>query len=118
VTWLLPWNGGADIDYYTIEFQKNDGTFVEYSPICDGTSLTIIAARQCLIDNDAFTTNPYEHPWGADIYARVSATNVKGTSVMSLSGNGGKIERAPDPPVNLADMPEVTTSTQIGLSWE
>ena len=46
------------------------------------------------------------------------ATNVKGDSEVSLSGNGGKIIRVPDAPLNLINVPSVTSATQIGLEWQ
>jgi hypothetical protein len=89
VDWLLPWNGGSEILFYKVEFQSVTGAWIEYKAICDGTDATIMSNRQCVIDSNAFNSAPYDLPWGSSIFARVSATNVKGTSQVSLSGNGG-----------------------------
>jgi hypothetical protein len=35
----------------------------------------------------------------------------------SLPGNGGIINRIPDAPLNLADVPQITNGYQIGLTW-
>jgi hypothetical protein len=56
--------------------------------------------------------------WGSSVYAKITATNVKGTSDESLPGNGGVIGRVPDAPINLANVPAVTTGSSIGLTWE
>lgn len=61
---------------------------------------------------------PFLFNWGSSIYARVSATNEKGTSEMSLSGNGGIIRRVADAPINLQNVASITTGTQIGVVWE
>lgn len=37
---------------------------------------------------------------------------------MSNDGNGGFILTTPDPPINLVNLPLVTSSSQIGLQWE
>ena len=52
---------------------------------------------------------PYNHEWGATIYAKVSATNILGTSPESTAGNGAIMLTTPDPPENLANVPSETT---------
>jgi hypothetical protein len=65
----------------------------------------------------AFTASPYSLAWGSSIYAKVSATNSKGTSVVSQGGNGAIIWTNPDAPISVSNVPTVTTGYQIGLSW-
>jgi hypothetical protein len=60
---------------------------------------------------------PFNLDWGYDIYATVSASNVIGTSLTSVEGNGAKITTNPDKPLNLVNKPEITNSQNIGLSW-
>lgn len=91
VTWVAPWNGGAAITDYQIEFLKSDGDYVEYDSFCDGSQAEVLSSLTCTIDNDKFTLEPFSHTWGSSIFIKVMATNVKGSSVMSLPGNGGKI---------------------------
>jgi hypothetical protein len=62
--------------------------------------------------------NPYLLEWGSSIYARIIATNVKGDSLESIEGNGAVIIRVPDAPINLANVPSITTGSTIGLIWE
>jgi hypothetical protein len=64
------------------------------------------------------TEEPFNLEWGDSVYIKVLATNVKGDSLFSLPGNGGIILRVPDIPVNLRDMPDITTAYQIGLEWD
>lgn len=56
-------------------------------------------------------------PWGVEVYARVSASNVKGTSVYSNEGNGAVILTNPDAPLNLANDAQVSSGSTIGLNW-
>jgi hypothetical protein len=35
----------------------------------------------------------------------------------SLPGNGGIINRVPDAPFNLINVPQITDGSQIGLTW-
>jgi hypothetical protein len=54
--------------------------------------------------------------WGDTVYAKVSATNVKGTSLVSLVGSGGNVADSPDIPISFASTAS-TSATLIGLSW-
>jgi hypothetical protein len=47
----------------------------------------------------------------------VIATNIKGSSLQSLSGNGAVILTVPEAPILLSNVPSITSGTQIGLSW-
>lgn len=60
---------------------------------------------------------PFSHDWGASIYAKVSATNIVGSSDESQVGNGALILTQPDAPINLSDDTSLTDHTQIGLTW-
>jgi len=60
---------------------------------------------------------PYYLIWGSSIYAKVIAKNIIGNSVESLAGNGAIILTYPDVPINLANVPSVTKSSQIGILW-
>lgn len=61
--------------------------------------------------------SPFNHDWGASIYAKVSATNIVGSSDESQVGNGALILTQPDAPINLSDDTDITDHTQIGLTW-
>ncbi len=64
-----------------------------------------------------FTTSPYNLQWGQSVFAQVVATNIKGSSLTSLGGNGAVILTNPDAPLNFVNVALVTTGYQIGLSW-
>ena len=60
---------------------------------------------------------PYHLTWGSSVFAKVMAINIKGNSLVSDEGNGAVILTVPDAPIELIDLPMMTSSSQIGLSW-
>jgi hypothetical protein len=66
----------------------------------------------------ALTIAPYNLPWGSSVFADVLATNIIGSSGTSAGGNGAIILITPDSPRNLANVPAITSATQIGLTWD
>jgi hypothetical protein len=63
------------------------------------------------VPESVLRANPFNLAWGASIYVKVTAVNVKGTSPESAEGNGAVILTVPDAPVDLADSPTVTKAT-------
>jgi hypothetical protein len=119
LTWDAPYNGGSDILSYMISFQHSDlTTYSEDITICDGSQAGVILTRSCTIAGTIFTATPFNFAWGSSIYAKVLATNIKGDSVESLSGNGAVILRVPDAPVSLFNIPSITLGTTIGIEWQ
>ncbi len=81
VSWIAPYSGGSRITSYSISFLHQDGvTYSEFKPICDGSQSSIVTTRACYIESFAFTQAPYNLQWGSSIYAKVIATNIKGSS--------------------------------------
>jgi len=70
-----------------------------------------------LIPITELRSSPFFLPWGAQIVAIVSATNIYGTSVVSVAGSGAIIYTRPSAPTNFINVVSITSSTQIGLSW-
>lgn len=60
---------------------------------------------------------PFSLSWGTSVYAKVSATNEKGTSSQSSAGNGAIIITYPDAPVDLEEDPSIRTYYTLGLTW-
>ena len=79
--WTAPYHGGVAISSYSISFLDSRGAYVEDKSVCDGASSAIITALRCTIPSVYFTQEPLELTWGSSIYARVVATNVRGSSV-------------------------------------
>ena len=53
----------------------------------------------------------------SSLQATVIAVNSYDESEESLPGGTAKILRVPDVPINFANVPQITTATQIGLTW-
>ena len=62
-------------------------------------------------------TSPFNLPWGASVFAKITATNVKGSSSQSNQGNGAVIITLPDPPLNLAENTAVRKALTLALNW-
>jgi hypothetical protein len=96
---------------------NDDLTFSEESTNCDGLDSTIISKYSCSVLITDLIAAPYHLPWGSSIIAKVTAINIIGSSIESLEGNGAIILSITDAPVDLANVPAITTSSQIGLTW-
>jgi hypothetical protein len=119
VTWELPSIRGSPITDYLIRFRESDlVSFTEYKATCDGNQTDVTTARSCYIPIAALRSAPYNLAWGDSVHAIVSATNFYGTSVDSEEGSGAIILTVPSAPVNLQNVQELTTSTEIGLTWQ
>lgn len=64
------------------------------------------------------TSEPFNLVLGDSIDVIVVAQNIYGDSTASAEGSGANIFLVPDAPINLADAPLITSSSQIGLGWE
>jgi hypothetical protein len=84
---------------------------------CDGTSNEVIQAMKCSVPIAILRSSPFNHKWGASIFAKVMAQNAYGNSVLSLAGNGAQILTSPDVPLNLQEITELKTATSISLIW-
>jgi hypothetical protein len=76
-----------------------------------------LADNFCTVLIATLREEPYSLEWGASIYIKVLATNIVGSSAYTI-GNDAILVTIPDAPVNLADVPEITSHTEVGLSWE
>lgn len=85
---------------------------------CDGSNSAIVTGLSCTIPSSKFVEAPFSLAWGSSLTAKVVAVNVKGDSIESDAGNGGIILTQPDAPINLVNVPLITNSNSVGLSWE
>ena len=118
ITWQEPVNfGSTPITNYTIEIRQADNTTFSQTAECNGALVTIRDTRICSVLTSTLVAPPFSLAWGQSVFARVAATNIKGTSSFSVAGNGDVVVINPDKPTNLANVPSITTASQIGLSW-
>jgi hypothetical protein len=55
--------------------------------------------------------------WAGSVYAKVSASNVYGSSATSDGGNGATLSTYPDPPTLMIENEDARTATDLGISW-
>jgi hypothetical protein len=84
---------------------------------CDGSQAAVVSSSTCIIDVLNLRNVPFSLEWGSHVYAKLRATNVKGSSTMSNLGDGGFIVTFADPPINFQEDLAVKSPTTIGLAW-
>ena len=118
ITWVPPITGGSPITAYSITIRQSDGiTYTTELASCNGSNSAIILTATCTIPVATLQVSPFNLPWGSSIYAKISATNVVGTSDFTNAGNGGIILTYPDPPQTLTNIAATTTASVIAFSW-
>jgi hypothetical protein len=96
ITWTPPDDGGTPILSYRLFIRNVDSTeFFEDLTYCDGSDPTVFAERTCTVPNTVLNAAPYNILWGDGVYAKFEATNVYGTSPISVSGNGAILINGP-----------------------
>lgn len=81
VTWQHPYNGGSAITAYTVAFRLSDG--VTFSPSlseCVANDATVLAEAKCVVPSAHFTEAPFNLEWGSNVFAKVTASNIRGDS--------------------------------------
>lgn len=119
ISWAAPiFDGASPLTSYTILIRQSDEvTYSTQLTNCNGATNAVLSFRTCSVPISVLRSNPFNIAWGGSINAKVSATNVVGTSAYSSNGNGAIILTVTDPPVNLANVVTITSGSQIGLTW-
>lgn len=118
ISWTPPSANGSPITGYRIQIkQYNTESFFIDSTNCDGASATITADAFCLVPINILRGSPFDHPWGASIFAKIVAFNVYGYSDESAVGNGAIILTSPDAPLNVAEIISLRAATSISFNW-
>jgi hypothetical protein len=119
ITWTEPVTNGGDILSYEVMIRHGSGLSYSTELVnCDGSDSGIMASLTCVVPVSVLKAEPFSLDWGAEVYAKVSATNLKGRSSTSNAGNGGIIITYPDAPVNILEDLSGKTPTSIGFTWE
>ena len=77
----------------------------------------MIGEQKCHIYLDTLNVAPYSLILNEEIWAKVTATNFYGDSLVSEAGNGALMKLIPDAPVNLANDATTTDASQIRFTW-
>lgn len=117
IKWDSPDDGSTQITSYLITIRQSDGSYTEDSTNCNGTQSAIRTSLSCLVPISSLIIQPYNIVWGSQIWAKVVAINIKGSSATSDAGTGAIILTNPDAPLALANVAAITLATQIGLTW-
>jgi hypothetical protein len=117
ISWLAPNNRGQTITAYIIKIREGDGINFSADSTCNGALSTVVSDLSCEVPISVLRDQPYSLAWGQTVVATVIAVNSYGESANSQPGGIAKILRVPDVPKNLANVPAITTGTQIGLTW-
>jgi hypothetical protein len=77
--------------------QTSDGVIFK-EDLTDCNRLTV-PTLICTVPVASLITTPYSIAWGEHIYAKISAINIYGNSLLSDAGNGAIIITYPDSPI-------------------
>lgn len=68
-------------------------------------------ALLCVVPVTTLRSTPFNLEWGASIWAKMTATNIIGTTDESAPGNGAIMLTSPDKPLDLENVPEITSGS-------
>lgn len=76
-----------------------------------------MSSLSCSIPVSVLRATPFSLDWYDSVWAKLSATNEKGTSAESAEGNNAILMTRPDPPSNLIEETQYRTGYVLGLAW-
>jgi hypothetical protein len=115
INWNAPSDNGTPITSYTITFRKSDNTYTAELTNCNGAHASIVATSECTIPLSVFTAAPFNLAMGANINAKLLASNAYGSSSESTVGGGAVVLLVGHAPVGLSNVPGSTFDDRIGL---
>jgi hypothetical protein len=83
ISWAYPDDGGYQVTAYQIFIQKSDGSFAQHTAGCDGSLNSIVTNRQCTVSMNSLMQSPFNLVKDSNVIAKITATNVVGTSIES-----------------------------------
>lgn len=91
ITWVAPNANGASILSYIVEIQGSDSAWYLETTYCDGSNPDTVAATSCTLPQTVLTvaTGSFVLPRAALVAARISATNILGTGIVSTPNTAG-----------------------------
>ena len=83
ISWTAPINNGLEITAYTVMIRKSDSDFAQDLINCDGTLPSIVSSTTCTLSLATLTAEPYLLQPSEEVFVKVSATNLYGTTAYS-----------------------------------
>lgn len=118
IQWSPPYDNGSPIIAYDVQIIKSDQATYAYDLVnCDGSNADIVSASECHIPVSVLMASPFNYVWGQSISARLSASNIYGSSQVSDLGNGAILLTNPDSPLNFQENISARTPDSIALKW-
>lgn len=107
---------GSPITAYLVQIRESNGiTFTTEFVNCKEDKASVLTQSSCSVPITTLLNAPYNLPYGSSIFARVTATNIYGTSAYR-EGNGAVILTVPTAPIVTNDVTR-TGSNQIAIKW-
>lgn len=119
VSWTPPPDKGSPLIGYKIVIRtSNTSYYAQDLTNCNGQNAVILGQAFCDIPITSLrSSDVYNLPWGASVWAKVTAYNLYGPSEESPEGNGARILTIPDAPVSLTETVSQRSATSITFSW-
>lgn len=119
VTWTAPSDQGSALLGYKIVIRTSDtAVYAEDLTNCNGQNADILARAYCDVPIASLRSSAvYNLPWGASVWAKITAYNKYGNSEESPEGNGARILTIPDAPVSLTETVSQRSATSITFTW-
>ena len=119
VSWTAPSDQGSALLGYKIVIRTSDtAVYAEDLTNCNGQNADILSRAYCDVPIASLRSSAvYNLPWGASVWAKVTAYNKYGNSEESPEGNGARILTIPDAPVSLTETVSQRSATSITFTW-
>lgn len=66
---------------------------------------------KCIVPVNILRAAPFNLEWGSSVWAKIAVKNVIGTTAESGPGNGAIMLTSPDAPLDVSNVPEITTGS-------
>ena len=98
-----------------VQIRQLDGGYTTENTHCAGNDAQVLQDMACVVPISVLISAPYNLPYGSEIWAKVSAQNIFGSSEAG-EGNGAIILTTPTAPEAYNYVPG-TTNTQVTIAW-
>lgn len=89
IQWTAPFDNYLAISQYRVWLKESTGSFVEKLELCDGSDMTAMTEQFCIVPMYEFWDADMNYVAGSTVFAKISAINERGESVISLANSVG-----------------------------